>query len=68
MILALLRGRSRNCSLSQQQKHMLKFSRQEGFSVDTTEIDNSAANTSLENREEFLTIIRSLKKGDTFDR
>ena len=64
MIIAYLRGRNRNFSISYQQEYLIAYALRKGIAIDLTEIDDDPFSTVLEERNSLLELIHSLKKGD----
>jgi len=65
MVIAFLRGKVREYSISHQQEFILDYAQEHTIAIEMTELDNSALTTTLEEREIFLTLLKSLKKDDT---
>ncbi|RUM66723.1 MAG: hypothetical protein DSZ05_03905 [Sulfurospirillum sp.] len=64
MIIAYLRGKNRNFSISYQQEYLIAYALGKGIAIDLTEIDDDPFSTILEERKTLLDLIHSLKKGD----
>ncbi len=64
MIIAYLRGKNRNFSISYQQEYLIAYALRKGIAIDLTEIDDDPFSTILEERKTLLDLIHSLKKGD----
>ena len=64
MIIAYLRGKNRNFSISYQQEYLIAYALRKGIAIDLTEIDDDPFSTILEERSTLLDLIHSLKKGD----
>jgi DNA invertase Pin-like site-specific DNA recombinase len=61
----LLKNRDCEENISTQQKQILKYALSHGFSVHSTEIDNSSSEILLEERKSLKGFLRSLKPNDT---
>ena len=64
MVIAYLRGRRQDVSISDQQSYILEYAKNTGISIDKTEIDIASYSMPLEDREEFLKLLKSLKEDD----
>ena len=64
MIIAYLRGRNRNFSISWQQEYLIKYALNKGIAIDLTEIDDDPFSTVLEERSTLLNLLHTLKSGD----
>lgn len=64
MVIAFLRGRVQDCSILDQQSYILEYAKNMGLMIDSSELDNSSYSLALEEREIFLTFLKSLKAGD----
>ncbi len=64
MVIAFLRGKYPDISISDQQRYILNYAQEMGIAIDMSELDDASINTSLEERKGFLEMIRSLKSGD----
>jgi len=64
VIIAYLRGKNRNFSISYQQEYLIAYALRKGIAIDLTEIDDDPFSTILEERKTLLDLIHSLKKGD----
>lgn len=64
MIIAYLRGKNRNFSISYQQEYLIAYALRKGIAIDLTEIDDDPFSTILEERKTLLDLIHSLKRGD----
>jgi len=65
MVIAFLRGKIREESISTQQEYILKYAKTNSIAIEMTELDNDIPSTVLEEREVLLTLLKSLKKQDT---
>ncbi len=65
MVIVFLRGKNQLYSISKQQSFILDYAKSRGLGIDLTELDDSAYNVELEDREAFLNFLSSLKAGDT---
>ncbi len=65
MIIAYLRGKNRNFSISYQQAYIIKYALNNAIAIDLTEIDDDPFTQILENRSNLLKILHSLKEDDT---
>ena len=65
MVIAFLRGKIRDYSISYQQESIFEYAQQNSIAIEMTELDNALPTTSLEDREVFLNLLKSLKKDDT---
>jgi len=64
VIIAYLRGKNRNFSISYQQEYLIAYALRKGIAIDLTEIDDDPFSTILEERKTLLDLIHSLKRGD----
>ncbi len=64
MIVAYLRGKNRNFSLSFQQEYLISYALKKGIAIDFTEIDDDSFSTILEERSTLLALLHSLREGD----
>ncbi len=64
MIVAYLRGKNRNFSISFQQEYLISYALRKGIAIDFTEIDDDPFSIILEDRSTLLSLLHSLKKGD----
>ena len=64
MIIAYLRGKNRNFSISYQQEYLIAYALRKGIAIDLTEIDDDPFSTILEERKTLLDLIHSLKNED----
>jgi len=64
VIIAYLRGRNRNFSISWQQEYLIKYALNKGIAIDLTEIDDDPFSTVLEERSTLLNLLHTLKSGD----
>lgn len=64
MIVAYLRGKNRDFSISFQQEYLISYALKKGIAIDFTEIDDDPFSTILEERSTLLELIHSLKNGD----
>ena len=64
MIIAYLRGRNRNFSISWQQEYLIKYALNKGIAIDLTEIDDDSFSIVLEERTTLLSLLHTLKSGD----
>ncbi len=64
MIIAYLRGRNRNFSISWQQEYLIKYALNKGIAIDLTEIDDDPFSIVLEERTTLLNLLHTLKSGD----
>jgi DNA invertase Pin-like site-specific DNA recombinase len=65
MVIAFLRGKIRDYSISYQQEFILEYAQRNAIAIEMTELDNSLPSTSLEEREVLLTLLKSLKPNDS---
>jgi len=65
MVIAFLRGKIRDYSISYQQESILEYAQKNSIAIEMTELDNALPSASLEDREVFLDLLKSLKKDDT---
>ena len=65
MVIAFLRGKIRDYSISNQQEFILEYAQKNSIAIEMTELDNSLPATSLEEREVLLSLLKSLEKNDT---
>jgi len=65
MVIAFLRGKIRDYSISYQQEFILEYAQKNSIAIEMTELDNSLPSTFLEEREVFLNLLKSLNKDDT---
>lgn len=65
MVIAFLRGKIRDYSISYQQESILEYAQENSIAIEMTELDNALPSSSLEDREVFLNLLKSLKKDDT---
>ncbi len=65
MVVALLRGKNRTCSISDQQAFLIEYAYKHGIAIEITEIDDDLPTLELEKREHLLDLIHRLKGGDT---
>lgn len=63
MNIVLLKNQNNDPNIVVQQKQILKYSHHHGIKIDTTEIENSNPEDSLEERKEFKGFLRSLEDG-----
>ncbi len=64
MIIAYLRGKNRNVSISYQQEYLIAYALKKGIAIDFTEIDDNPFSTILEERKTLLDLIHTIKEGD----
>ncbi len=64
VIIAFLRGKYPDISISNQQRYILDYAQEMGIAIDMSELDDASITASLEEREHFLEMVRSLKSGD----
>ena len=64
MYIALLKNQNRITSVTTQQKQILKYAHHHGITLDSTEIENSTCDATLEERKEFRAFLRSLNEED----
>ncbi len=64
MIVAYLRGKNRNFSISFQQEYLISYALKKGIAIDFTEIDDDPFSVVLEDRSTLLQLLHSLKEGD----
>ncbi len=64
MIIAYLRGKNREYSISFQQEYIIDYALKKAIAIDMTEIDDDSFSTVLEQRSTMLKLLRSLNKGD----
>ena len=65
LVIAFLRGKYQDFSISNQQAFILSYAKENGIAIEVTELDNSSYSSSLEEREPFLDLLRSLNPDDT---
>ena len=65
MIVAYLRGKNRNFSISFQQEYLISYALKKGIAIDFTEIDDDPFATVLEDRKTLLALLHKLKAGDS---
>lgn len=65
MVIAFLRGKIRDYSISYQQEFILEYAQRNAIAIEMTELDNALPASSLEERDVLLTLLKSLKKDDT---
>ncbi len=65
MVVALLRGKSRVCSISDQQTFLIEYAYTHGIAIEMTEIDDDLPSLELEKRTHLLDLIHKLEPGDT---
>jgi DNA invertase Pin-like site-specific DNA recombinase len=65
MVIAFLRGKIRDYSISYQQEFILEYAQRNAIAIEMTELDNSLPAASLEDREVLLTLLKSLKPNDS---
>ena len=65
LVIAFLRGKNQDFSISDQQAYILSYAKKNGTAIDVTELDNSSYSSTLEEREPFLELLRTLKVDDT---
>ena len=65
MVIAFLRGKIRDYSISYQQEFILEYAQKNAIAIEMTELDNSLPTTLLEEREVLLNLLKSLQKDDT---
>ncbi len=65
MVIAFLRGKIRDYSISNQQEFILEYAGKNAIAIEMTELDNSLQATSLEERDVLLNLLKSLSSGDT---
>jgi len=64
MNIVLLKSKNPKTSVEAQQKHIFRFANQNSFIIDSTEIDNSNLDESLQDRRELKGFLRSLNEND----
>lgn len=64
MYIALLKNQNLITPVTTQQKQMLKYTHHHGFTLDSTEVENSGCDATLEERKEFRAFLRSLNEED----
>ncbi len=64
MIIAYLRGKNREFSISFQQEYIIDYALKKTIAIDMTEIDDDSFSTVLEQRSTMLKLLRSLSEGD----
>ncbi len=64
MIIAYLRGKNREFSISYQQEYIIDYALKKAIAIDMTEIDDDPFSTVLEQRSTMLKLLRSLSEGD----
>jgi len=64
LVITFLRGRVQDFSILDQQSYILEYAKSMGLTIDSSELDNSSYNSPLEEREIFLSFLKSLKAGD----
>jgi len=65
MVIAFLRGKDREFSIPAQQKFIIEYAHSKALAIEITELDNSCTNVPLEEREDFLALLKKLKFNDT---
>jgi DNA invertase Pin-like site-specific DNA recombinase len=65
MVIAFLRGKIRDSSISHQQEFILEYAQERGIAVEMTELDNALPSSSLEERDVLLELLKSLELNDT---
>ncbi len=65
MVIAFLRGKIRDYSISYQQEFILEYAQKNAIAIEMTELDNSLPASSLEEREVLLNLLKSLQRKDT---
>ncbi len=65
MVIAFLRGKIRDFSISKQQEFLLEYASARGIAIEMTEVDNALQALALEERHVLLELLKSLKPGDT---
>ncbi len=65
MIIAYLRGKNRNFSISYQQTYIIKYALKNAIAIDLTEIDDDPLSQILEDRSNLLKILHSLEENDS---
>ncbi len=65
MVIAFLRGKNREFSISFQQKFIIEYAHAKALAIEITELDNSCTSVPLEEREDFLALLKKLKFNDT---
>ena len=64
MYIALLKNQNLLTPITAQQKQILKYTHHHEINLDSTEIENSDFNSTLEERKEFRGFLRSLSEND----
>jgi len=64
LVIAFFRGRTQDFSILDQQSFILNYAKSMGLVIDSSELDNSSYSLPLEEREIFLSFLKSLKEGD----
>ncbi len=64
MVVAYLRGKNRNFSISYQQEYLISYALRNGIAIDFTEIDDEPVSTVLEERSTLLKLLQSMQSGD----
>jgi len=65
MVIAFLRGKNKLFSISSQQDFIINYAKKNNIAINMTEIDNDLTSCTLENRNDLLNLLDSLKKSDT---
>ena len=65
MVIAFLRGKIRDYSISAQQEFILAYAKEHNIAIEMTELDNMLPSIQLEEREVLLDLLKSLKAEDT---
>ncbi len=65
MVIAFLRGKIRDYSISYQQEFVLEYAQRNAIAIEMTELDNALPSTALEERDVLLNLLKSLHAGDT---
>jgi len=65
MVIAFLRGKIRDCSISSQQEFILEYAQENAIAIEMTELDNALPAASLEERDVLLDLLKALKPNDT---
>jgi len=65
MVIAFLRGKIRDYSISSQQEFILAYAKEHSIAIEMTELDNALVSIQLEDREVLLTLLKSLKPYDS---
>ena len=65
MVIAFLRGKIRDSSISNQQEFILEYAQKNAIAIEMTELDNALPSSALEEREVLLELLKSLKPDDT---